>query len=398
MQKVAYFPIFFTVFFFRKMSFGGFWWLWSLYNKNKWQEAGMVLSREDLKRGTKIRLCSASSFNVNIEVHRVDDGGIVRSPEKQLIYFTTETFIVNYVEIGAKNSVVRMNCKTRRAPPRYYDITSIGLDTDVVTAHFEIIPAGAAVGAAVGAGCRRRAEFNDSTDHIVLNGLIIATVPLHLTPLGDDKTYNMYGVIAKICDISAPFFSITFDAHDTHAATVQLSMYNAHLFRAANQADHRQHPDEMSNQMKSEVRKLEQLQKAQSSVMVQAAEKSILKLCGEHQKQIEEQTAKYEAQLAEQKAKHQSEIKSLQDELYDLNMRLNQVLCNRTQFAAPADTDSVMSQILFHGRHRLHHESQVSALTRIYDKQREEAADADRALKQEARQSAKVGVKRERED
>ena len=42
--------------------------------------------------------------------------------------------------------------------------------------------------------------------------------------------------------------------------------------------------------------------------------------------------------------------------------------------------------------------TRTSALTRIYDKQREEAADADRALKRETLQSANVGVKREREE
>ena len=79
----------------------------------------------------------------------------------------------------------------------------------------------------------------------------------------------------------------------------------------------------------------------------------------------------------------------------------DELLKARTQFAAPADDDmqtthDVMRHILFHERHRQHHHLQIAEKNRVYLIKQQEAADADRALNQEARQSAKVGVKRER--
>ena len=131
-------------------------------------------------------MCTASSFNVNMTVHRVD--GV---PEKHLVYFTTETFVVTTIHHNRDESYVRMSCRARKAPLGYKDITSLCLNADVVSNHFEILPSGAAVAGAI--------EFDHSRDHIGLNRLIKAAVPLQLARHCDNRTDNVLRDLYIIC-------------------------------------------------------------------------------------------------------------------------------------------------------------------------------------------------------
>jgi hypothetical protein len=134
--------------------------------------------------------------------------------------------------------------------------------------------------------------------------------------------------------------------------------------------------------------------------------------------QLEAQKAKYEAQLelqeiahgtriaeqkvqmlqfqleqaSEQKAKHEahsalqeSKIKALQHELLQV----------RREPAAPAADATVMAQIMFHGNQARFHNERRAELRQVFDKERNQAAVADRAAKRDnaARQSEATCVK-----